>query len=119
MGAILEAEHVSILIIQTLSNNWCLFPNTDCDEDLESVHDGMDELVGSTTTKRTRARQLLKTPAKKVWMWVFRVRCVCVFHYMCLCSISASVMQGLRISVVSQNIIAQRHFQTWKFLKTA
>ena len=38
----------------------------DCDEDLESVHEGIHDLAGSSATKRKRARKILKTPEKKV-----------------------------------------------------
>jgi hypothetical protein len=51
---------------KTLSNHDFFLPIAECDEDLESVHEGMDGMVGSTTTNRRRARQILKTPEKKV-----------------------------------------------------
>ena len=38
----------------------------DSDDDLESVHEGIHDLAGSSATKRKRARQILKTPDKQV-----------------------------------------------------
>lgn len=43
-----------------------IFRNAEDDEDHESVHEGMEQLAGSSATKRTRARQILKSPAKRV-----------------------------------------------------
>ena len=38
----------------------------ECDEDHESIHGGMEDLAGSSATKKTRARKLLKSPSRKV-----------------------------------------------------
>ena len=43
----------------------CLSPNAD-DEDHESVHEVMEDLAGSSATKKARARKILKSPSKKV-----------------------------------------------------
>ena len=40
------------------------FPIVDSGEDLESVHEAMVDLAGSTATKRNRAKQISKTPEK-------------------------------------------------------
>ena len=43
-----------------------LFHDAEDDEDHESVHEGLEHLAGSSATKKTRARQLLRSPAKRV-----------------------------------------------------
>lgn len=40
--------------------------NEDSDEDLESIHKGVEDLAGYSATKRRRARKILRTPEKKV-----------------------------------------------------
>lgn len=42
----------------------------DSDEDLESVHEAMDDLAGSTATKKNRAKQIAKKPKKTVSVYL-------------------------------------------------
>ena len=42
------------------------FPIAESDEDLESVHEAMDELAKSSATKRSRAKNIVKQPEQAV-----------------------------------------------------
>jgi hypothetical protein len=68
------------------------FHGADCSEDSDSVDEGTPVLAGSNATKRKRARQILKSPHKKVRVkgphyccsnFAVRLQLVCSLRIVC------------------------------------